>query len=102
MKLKPPQVNFVLDTEDQSLVPSSFKVIPYKKFGTQPSSSKTQVIAVTNGHQSAKVTAKGDKKPSRRLSVAERLLQSQTLISPTKNEVQNGKIAQVKIEDKNF
>ena len=76
-------------------------MIPYKKFGVQ-SSSKTEVVSSTKGHGSEQVTAKGDKKSSRRrLSVAERLLQSQTSISPTKNEIQNGKIAQVKIKDKN-
>jgi hypothetical protein len=98
VKLKPPQVNFVLDSEDQSLVPSSFKIIPYKKFSVESSSSsKTKVVSSTNGHQA---TVKGDKKSSRRLSVAERLLQSQMSISPMKNEVQDGKIAEVKMVNK--
>jgi len=99
VKLKPPQVNFVLDSEDQSLVLSSFKIIPYKKFSVESSSSssKTIVVSSTNGHQA---TVKGDKKSSRRLSVAERLLQSQMSISPMKNEVQDGKIAEVKTVNK--
>ena len=35
MKLKPPQVSFVMDTEDQLLFPSHFKVIKHQKFGVQ-------------------------------------------------------------------
>ena len=40
MKLKPPQVSFVMDTEDQILFPSHFKVIKHQKFGVQNNNSR--------------------------------------------------------------
>ena len=67
MKLKPPQVSFVMDTEDQILFPSHFKVIKHQKFGVQNKKSTADLKEKTpiklnskplesNGDNTSKVT----------------------------------------------
>lgn len=89
VKLKPPQVNFVLEDEDQKLISTHFKVIQHKRFGVQSKSGLNRTSKPDEMNRSTSdvkntppTCQKSDKKSSRRLSVAERLILSQGAISP--------------------
>ena len=89
VKLKPPQVAFVIDDEDQSTL---LNVIQYKKFDTAfkpftQSTSKTvrsstsKLLDVTTSVEDLMTSNSASKRSKRRLSVAERL-KLQTMTSP--------------------
>ena len=89
VKLKPPQVAFVIDDEDQSTL---LNVIQYKKFDTAfkpftQSTSKTvrsstsKLLDVTTSVEDLMTSNSASKRSKRRLSVAQRL-KLQTMTSP--------------------